>query len=371
MASLPGDAPRRYGLIIKGSAAAGPAPHAAPSRLGGGVFGLEEEGSDDDDAGGRAALAREQAAARARSAAATAALSAEGSAAVLDYDSWKDGDEAARATARSAARAAAAASGAPAAPRYIGSLLAQASERGLERDAAFERKLAREREREGAEHGPSESFVTAAYQAKLDERRARAQAQAAQDALESREDVSKRGDMSAFYRNLMGGNVAMGAARGAGEGGAAAAGGVGGGVLHAAPSAGGVLHAGPSAGGALHAGPSAGGALHAAPSAGGSLHAAPSHAAPSQAAPSHLSLPAQAAASARGDGIAAIHADLAGPARAAAEERGEGAAETRPPWARRTTDEEIEAARQRALARIAERQEEAGVADPMAGARAR
>jgi uncharacterized coiled-coil protein SlyX len=137
-------APRRYGLILKGASHA-PAPaKAAPAATGpvGGIFGEEDEV---DGEGGRGALLREQAAARARSAAAAAALSAQGSAEVLDYDAWKEGDDAAR-VARSGARAAAAAGGGarPAASsRYISSLMAQATEREAEREAVLERKLAR------------------------------------------------------------------------------------------------------------------------------------------------------------------------------------------------------------------------------------
>lgn len=132
---------------------------------------------------------------------------------VLDYDSWKDHEiesaAAEKAKARSARIAGSAASsssgvhaGAPAQPKYISSLLQKAKEREIERDRIIERKLAREQAEEEAVYGDKEKFVTTAYRARLEERSRLEEQARRSDAADAAQDVTKRGDLNEFYRNM-------------------------------------------------------------------------------------------------------------------------------------------------------------------------
>lgn len=99
--------------------------------------------------------------------------------------------------------------------RYIGELLQSAQGRKLDRDMAFERKIAREQQQEeeqNMELRGKERFVTAAYKRKLEERKLW---QAEQDKRhEQEDDVTQKGDsMASFYGNLNQ-NVSMGRAGG-------------------------------------------------------------------------------------------------------------------------------------------------------------
>lgn len=208
-----GLAGRRYGLVKpsefkKAGVGDGGDSGQPNTRKPAGIFGdLDDDDLGEGVLGAREALAKEQAVARARAEAQAAALKEHDSNGMFDFDSWHDTDAATKAAASKAAKEAAAA--APKAPRYISQLLDKAKDRDFEREAAFERKLARERQKEEEELGPTESFVTAAYAAKLEERKAREAAEKAKEAAEARSDVTKKGDMSDFYRN-MAKNVALG-----------------------------------------------------------------------------------------------------------------------------------------------------------------
>jgi coiled-coil domain-containing protein 55 len=102
--------------------------------------------------------------------------------------------------------------------RYIGNLLKTAQERKLDRDIAYERKVAREQkqeEDENVELRGKERFVTASYKRKLEERKLWKEEQDKIAKLE--EDVTqKEGGMANFYGNLNQ-NVAMGGEAPGGE----------------------------------------------------------------------------------------------------------------------------------------------------------
>ena len=97
--------------------------------------------------------------------------------------------------------------------RYIGDLLKTAQARKLDRDIAYERKVAKEQKQEeedNIELRGKERFVTAAYKRKLEERQLWQAAQDKRAALE--EDVTqKEGGLSNFYGKFSQ-NVAMGGA---------------------------------------------------------------------------------------------------------------------------------------------------------------
>ena len=99
---------------------------------------------------------------------------------------------------------------APRESRYIAKLLETAQERKIDRDIAYERKMAREQaqeENENVELRGKERFVTAAYKRQLQERKEFLDKRAK---LEDDSDVTKStGGMANFYGNLNQ-NVAMG-----------------------------------------------------------------------------------------------------------------------------------------------------------------
>eukprot|EP00937_MAST-01D_sp_MAST-1D-sp2_P007362 g7362.t1 len=95
--------------------------------------------------------------------------------------------------------------------RYIGGLLEQAKVRAREDEAAYERKMLRERAAEDALYGDKEAFVTTAYKRKLQEQQRWREEEAQQEEREKREDVAARGDMNSFYANMMSKNVSTGA----------------------------------------------------------------------------------------------------------------------------------------------------------------
>ena len=226
---------KKYGLTlapaIRGGSGGGSAREVVAHRAAG-VFAADDD--DDDDGGHNAAtaappqrshrhagiaLAREQAAV---SQAPSTAADAVADDSIYDYDAYLS-NSAAAASSRGGSRGAVAASrgaqggssGALPPPparesRYIGSLLSKAVERDAARDAVHERKLAREREKEEAEFGGKEKFVTGAYRAVLADRVAREAADAAAAAREAAADVTKQGDLAGFYRNLLTTNVAFG-----------------------------------------------------------------------------------------------------------------------------------------------------------------
>jgi coiled-coil domain-containing protein 55 len=87
--------------------------------------------------------------------------------------------------------------------RYIEDLIAKAAARKQESDVSYERRLLKERLKEDHLYADKDKFVTAAYRAKLQEDAKWLAEDKVRDELEQEEDVAKRGDMTAFYSNLM------------------------------------------------------------------------------------------------------------------------------------------------------------------------
>ncbi|KAI9022517.1 coiled-coil domain-containing protein 55-domain containing protein [Hyaloraphidium curvatum] len=87
-------------------------------------------------------------------------------------------------------------------PRYIGNLLASAQERKAELLRVQERKIQREREEEKEKFGEidSEKFVTSGYKKQMEEQRLIEEAERKREALE---DVTKKKDLTDFYRNVL------------------------------------------------------------------------------------------------------------------------------------------------------------------------
>jgi len=98
--------------------------------------------------------------------------------------------------------------------RYIQDLLKQSEKRAIEREAIYERKVAKEQEEEDqqADFRGKEKFVTKAYQRKLEERQRLVAEDKKQQARDEKADVTKQTGGAAFanfYGNLNR-NVAMG-----------------------------------------------------------------------------------------------------------------------------------------------------------------
>ena len=103
--------------------------------------------------------------------------------------------------------------------RYVETLIAKQKERAREEAIAYERRLLRERQKEDHLYADKEKFVTASYRAKLEADAKWLAEDRARDDAEAAEDVTKRGDMSDFHRNLMTRNASAGADAGIGAGG--------------------------------------------------------------------------------------------------------------------------------------------------------
>ena len=83
----------------------------------------------------------------------------------------------------------------------------------------YERRLLKERQKEDHLYADKEKFVTASYRAKLEADAKWLAEDKARDDAEAAEDVTKRGDLSDFHRNLMTRNASAGADAGIGAGG--------------------------------------------------------------------------------------------------------------------------------------------------------
>jgi len=94
--------------------------------------------------------------------------------------------------------------------RYIGDLIAKAEARKVENDISYERRLLKERLKDDHLYGDKEKFVTTAYREKLKEDAKWLAKEKITDKVEEEEDVARRGDMTAFYSNLMNRNSAVG-----------------------------------------------------------------------------------------------------------------------------------------------------------------
>eukprot|EP00850_Spirogloea_muscicola_P009184 SM000051S17544 [mRNA] locus=s51:277474:279874:+ [translate_table: standard] len=107
--------------------------------------------------------------------------------------------------------------------KYIGKLLDKAKQREREQDVVYERKLAKERAAEEHLYGDKDKFVTKAYRQKLAEQKQWLEDERRREAAEAKNDVTKKSDLSDFYRNLLSKNEAFGAPAGGAERGRATA----------------------------------------------------------------------------------------------------------------------------------------------------
>ncbi|KAJ3090945.1 hypothetical protein HK102_002151 [Quaeritorhiza haematococci] len=86
-------------------------------------------------------------------------------------------------------------------PKYIQNILRAAELRKVERERAEQRKIQRERAEEGDEFEDKEKFVTAAFKARQEELRKLEEEEKRREEMEN--DVTKRANMTGFYRNLL------------------------------------------------------------------------------------------------------------------------------------------------------------------------
>ncbi|CAH8341934.1 unnamed protein product [Eruca vesicaria subsp. sativa] len=95
-------------------------------------------------------------------------------------------------------------------PRYVQHLMKKAEQRNKEHEIVYERKLAKEREKDEHLFSGKEKFVTGAYKRKLEEQKKWLAEERLRELREERDDVTKKTDLSDFYFNI-GKNVAFGA----------------------------------------------------------------------------------------------------------------------------------------------------------------
>ena len=87
-------------------------------------------------------------------------------------------------------------------PKYRDQFLRSAEQRKMETERRRERKIQKERENEGDEFRGKESFITPAYQAKLEERKQQEAEELLKEQMEMALDVTKHRDLSGFYRHM-------------------------------------------------------------------------------------------------------------------------------------------------------------------------
>ncbi|CAH2060924.1 unnamed protein product, partial [Thlaspi arvense] len=95
-------------------------------------------------------------------------------------------------------------------PKYIQQLMKKADQRRREQEIIYERKLAKEREKDEHLFSDKEKFITGAYKRKLEKDQKWQAEERLRELREERDDVTKKKDLSDFYFNI-GKNVAFGA----------------------------------------------------------------------------------------------------------------------------------------------------------------
>ena len=96
--------------------------------------------------------------------------------------------------------------------KYIADLKAKAAEREREQDMAYERRMAKDAQKEDELHGKdTEKFITSSYRKKLEEERKWVEREKLRDEEEKRNDVTKKKNLGDFYKNLLTNNVSFGA----------------------------------------------------------------------------------------------------------------------------------------------------------------
>jgi len=88
-------------------------------------------------------------------------------------------------------------------PKYFQHLMKTAEKRKKEQLRVEERKIDRERHKEGNMFSDKEQFVTSAYKKRQEERRLEEEEERREAALEEMMDVRKQKDMTGFYRHFM------------------------------------------------------------------------------------------------------------------------------------------------------------------------
>ncbi|KAF7119472.1 hypothetical protein RHSIM_Rhsim13G0195300 [Rhododendron simsii] len=95
-------------------------------------------------------------------------------------------------------------------PKYIQALIDKAKQREREQEIVYERKLAKERDKDDHLFADKDKFVTSAYKKKLAEQAMWLEEERLRQLREENEDVTKKKDITDFYFNLSK-NVAFGA----------------------------------------------------------------------------------------------------------------------------------------------------------------
>lgn len=95
-------------------------------------------------------------------------------------------------------------------PRYVQHLMKKAEQRQKEHEIVYERKLAKEREKDDDLFSGKDKFITGAYKRKLEEQKKWLAEERLRELREERDDVTKKTDLSDFYFNMEK-NVALGA----------------------------------------------------------------------------------------------------------------------------------------------------------------
>ncbi|KAI8821375.1 coiled-coil domain-containing protein 55-domain containing protein [Fimicolochytrium jonesii] len=86
-------------------------------------------------------------------------------------------------------------------PRYMEALIKASAQRKIDLERAELRKVQREREEEGEEFGDKEKFVTGAYKQQMADLKKIEEEEKRREAMEK--DVTKGGDLTSFYRDIL------------------------------------------------------------------------------------------------------------------------------------------------------------------------
>ena len=122
-------------------------------------------------------------------------------ASIFDYDAAHDGIQ--RARDRHRGGFATGGSGTTTGSRYIGSIMEAHKVREIENDKLYEKRLHKEAQADAHLYGDKEKFITAAYRQKLEARAAYEEEERRRAKREIEEDVTKRGGLMHFHRNLL------------------------------------------------------------------------------------------------------------------------------------------------------------------------
>ncbi|KAL0741007.1 hypothetical protein Bca4012_082520 [Brassica carinata] len=95
-------------------------------------------------------------------------------------------------------------------PRYVQNLMKKAEQRQKEQEIVYERRLAKEREKDEHLFSGKDKFITGAYKRKLEEQKKWLAEERLREIREEKDDVTKKKDLSDFYFNIDK-NVAFGA----------------------------------------------------------------------------------------------------------------------------------------------------------------